>query len=201
MEIYYCVLDFEATCWDNMKGKFHEIIEFPSILWSYDGTKLTNINNFQEFVKPVYNPILSKFCTDLTGITQDKIDTAKSLENILKLHKKWLYDNVNAPDSKIFIITCGDWDFNVCLANEAKLHDIELASIYKKWINIKSEFKQFYGRKTGLGMVGMLKVLDLKLEGRHHSGFDDCHNISRVFQKMVDSGYDPKSAIIKEIYK
>ena len=38
----------------------------------------------------------------------------------------------------------------------------------------------------------MLGHFKMKVEGRHHSGIDDCHNISRIFQKLVEFGLDKK---------
>jgi inhibitor of KinA sporulation pathway (predicted exonuclease) len=34
------------------------------------------LGEFQSYVRPVYNPLLSAFCTDLTGIVQADVETA-----------------------------------------------------------------------------------------------------------------------------
>lgn len=62
---YLLILDFEATCGGNGEG---EIIEFPTLL--YDLRKNEVQTQFHEYVKPVRHPTLTKFCTELTGITQ-----------------------------------------------------------------------------------------------------------------------------------
>jgi len=36
MSCYLCVLDFEATCWENVVKDSQEIIEFPSVLYRLD---------------------------------------------------------------------------------------------------------------------------------------------------------------------
>ena len=58
MNSYICVLDFEATCWndDKINKSTMEIIEFPSILYKLDSNnkKLEKISEFNEYVKPVY---------------------------------------------------------------------------------------------------------------------------------------------------
>lgn len=38
-------------------------------------------------------------------------------------------------------------------------------------------------------MTDMLELLELELEGRHHSGIDDCKNLTRVVQKLMQEGY------------
>ena len=67
---YLLVLDFEATC--GAKGyepKPQEIIEFPcALLNTKKGFKIEAI--FHKYVRPIHNPQLSNYCTELTGITQ-----------------------------------------------------------------------------------------------------------------------------------
>ena len=41
-------------------------------------------------------------------------------------------------------------------------------------------------------MDGTLKKLKMELEGRHHSGIDDCKNILRIIQRMRSDGWKPK---------
>ena len=41
------------------------------------------------------------------------------------------------------------------------------------------------------GMTCMLDHFGLKLEGRHHSGIDDCRNIARVCACMLAIGWTP----------
>ncbi len=60
MEYYLCVLDFEATCWqENKPKKITEIIEFPSVLYKVNEDQLTFefIDEFAEYVRPVSSRI------------------------------------------------------------------------------------------------------------------------------------------------
>lgn len=78
--LYYCILDFEATC-DKNEKIFNEIIEFPSILFNEN---FEYISEFRSFVKPTINPILTNFCTELTSITQQNVNSSNELQNVLK---------------------------------------------------------------------------------------------------------------------
>ena len=78
------------------------------------------------------------------------------------------------------IVTCGDWDLNKMLPTQlafsrlnAKAHQV------RHWCNVKVCFESLYGAK-GRGMVGMLESLNIPLEGKHHSGIDDCRNIGNM---------------------
>ena len=65
---YYCVLDFEATCDDVKRLSNQEIIEFPVVVVDAHTFEVTA--EFHKYVRPVWNPVLTKFCTELTGILQ-----------------------------------------------------------------------------------------------------------------------------------
>jgi len=49
--------------------KAQEIIEFPIVIVDVKAKAVKAI--FQTYVKPVIDPKLTEFCTQLTGITQD----------------------------------------------------------------------------------------------------------------------------------
>lgn len=42
----------------------------------------------------------------------------------------------------------------------------------------------------------MLQHQKLTLEGRHHSGIDDCYNAVRIAQQMIKDGFDPVNSFI-----
>ena len=71
---YLIVLDFEATC--GSKGHQpipQEIIEFPCALLNVrKGFEVEAI--FHQYVRPVKHPLLTTFCTELTGITQVRLN-------------------------------------------------------------------------------------------------------------------------------
>lgn len=102
-------------------------------------------------------------------------------------------------DTHVFV-TCGDWDLKTMLPNQLRLVDADhgfdesgrLVAPYNRWINIKAPFKKkFNMTRYNVGMAGMLSKLRLKLEGRHHSGIDDCKNILRIAEALLADGWDP----------
>ena len=67
---YLLVLDFEATCGNKgYEPKPQEIIEFPCAMISTK-RKFEVVSIFHEYIRPIHNPTLTTFCTELTGITQ-----------------------------------------------------------------------------------------------------------------------------------
>ena len=150
---------------------------------------------------------MSNFCTELTGITQEQVDAGIPLSEALKLHEEWLVehkllspctgDTAELSSNEFVYLTCGDWDLKTCLPNQLSYHQrngdnsMKVQGYMKNWLNIKREFQRYYGKKAG-GMVGMLNLLELELQGRHHSGIDDSLNIARICSKMIQDGWIPQ---------
>jgi len=190
---FYVVLDFEATCNENKnRGLTQEVIELPSVIIS--GKTLAVVAEFQQYVQPVLHPQLTKFCTELTGIQQAWVDDGKEFPAAFKAYRAWLLDNgLNMTGKKNFaFVTCGDWDLKTMLPIQCSVSSLDVPTEFKSWINIKKSFSSFYNQRA-TGMMGMLNHLKLDLEGRHHSGIDDCRNISRVLVAMMRAG-----AVMKE---
>lgn len=193
---YVCILDFEATCEKDVKYFDNEIIEFPSVLLEYNydlqNPSYKNINEFQQYCRPLLKPVVSKFCFELTGITQKIVDNGNNFPTVLEKHHNWLRNatpDINIDDNiNVIIITCGHWDLGTVMINECKKWNLIPPKIYCQYINIKDIFDDFYKAKSE-GMANMLNFLNIVLEGRHHSGLDDCKNIAKIFQRIIVDGY------------
>ncbi|KAI9203280.1 exonuclease III protein [Polychytrium aggregatum] len=182
---YIIVLDFEATCGPTVPKSDSEIIEFPMIV--IDTQQRAATHEFQVYVKPTLHPILDDFCTELTGITQDQVDAGVSFVEALELAHDFVQPFVKQRNRSA-ILTCGDWDLKTMLPLQAEREAVPVVSPFDKWINIKKDFELVYKTRKA-GMVPMLNHLGLTLEGRHHSGIDDCRNIARVALAMMDDGH------------
>ena len=188
-----CVLDFEATC-DSEPGLVeNEVIEFPSVLIAAGSV----ISEFQLYVKPMLTPVLTKFCTELTGITNEVIQTqGVEFPEAFRRHREWLLRETGSTsdydlENKVLFVTCGDWDLKSMLPKQQKASDLTPVSYLRVWCNVKvvsGFFWKFPRGKQPQGMTDMLTRLDLTLEGKHHSGIDDCRNIAKIVLKLISQG-------------
>ncbi|KAI4524140.1 hypothetical protein K525DRAFT_253966 [Schizophyllum commune Loenen D] len=88
----FLVVDVEGTCMQGTTFSYpNEIIEFPVCLMRWrdkadDGTasELEVVDTFHSYVRPTWRPVLSQFCTDLTGITQSQVDAAPPFADVLR---------------------------------------------------------------------------------------------------------------------
>lgn len=201
---YLLILDFEAQCLEGEKLAVQEIIEFPVVVYDLKNQKIAlnktdgNPIIFHQYIKPVEVPILTEYCKNLTGISQEQVDNGLILQDALKSFDEFL--NINKiPPNKFCFVTSGDWDLMQCLRREAKYKKIQLKDYFKRWINVKNIFFQYIGYKAPAGMVTMLQKLNLRLDGRHHSGIDDAKNITKIVDKLIKNGMKFKSKFLTRV--
>ncbi|PAV70389.1 hypothetical protein WR25_06427 [Diploscapter pachys] len=160
---YLLVLDFEATCIENDKIQpVQEIIEFPVIAINTDGWKETAI--FHQYVKPTVNPILTTYCTSLTGIIQEMVDNGKTLSEVLEDFDFWLEEN-QIKQTNFTFVSCGDWDLQLALPSECQAKEIEMPEYLTKWINVKKAYAEHTG-EFPKGLKDLLARCNLTFEVR-----------------------------------
>lgn len=115
----------------NAPGEYREIVQIAAVRANCDS--YGEEDSFNIFVRPVKNPELSEFFTDLTGITPDNIDTAGvSLENGLAQFASW----------------AGDFDFYSygmdadVIEENCKLINIEFPFAKSRFHNLRPLFSQ-----------------------------------------------------------
>uniref|UniRef100_A0A7S3D2N4 Exonuclease domain-containing protein n=1 Tax=Palpitomonas bilix TaxID=652834 RepID=A0A7S3D2N4_9EUKA len=211
--LWWQVVDFEAQCNDGQRIQPQEIIEFPLLALN---TRTLEVDfEFHHYVRPVAHPVLTQFCTELTGIEQHTVEGADTFPVVLEkctqlLIEKGLLEVADHDDpgeivvdkkgSKHFITTqtrfvrpciflsCGDWDFKTCLPGQC--HAIGMSRYPKhffEWINVKKVFSEVKGYRCP-GMARMLEELNIELKGRHHSGIDDSRNIADMVRYLIRKG-------------
>ncbi|GFS21447.1 ERI1 exoribonuclease 3 [Elysia marginata] len=184
---YFLVLDFEATCDNETRLMPQEIIEFPVLKVNARTHVVDSI--FHQYVRPLFNPHLTPFCTELTGIVQDMVDNQKCFPEVFKDFNQWMEaEGLLNPEIKSIFVTCGDWDLNSMLPRQCETSRVRSMSYFSRWINIKKSYADVT-RTFPKGMMPMLTGLRLQHVGRHHSGIDDCRNIANIVVELMKQGY------------
>lgn len=172
------IIDVESTCWDNkeeQKNQINEVIEIGYAI--VENNKI--IENGDIYVKPQYSTI-SKFCTQLTGITQEKVEK----EGVLP---KEAYARLNKLFSKVSKWgSYGNYDKNILTTN---------SQLYKLKLNMPEHFnirllasKKYYNGSDPYAAPSnpkdVLQKLKMPWEGRNHNGKDDALNIAKLYLKI-----------------
>lgn len=183
------VLDFEATCREGEPPLPQEIIELPSVRLSLSERRV--IDETWTFVRPIHHPVLTDFCTSLTGIRQEDVDSAPTFPDAFAEHQAWLAEReLLGPggEPRFAFLTCGDWDLRSMLPRQCAVSGLPVPRAYRRWVNVKTVFAKTLGLARAPGMPGMLEALGLPLEGRHHRGIDDCRNTARIVLALAARG-------------
>ncbi|TTE81772.1 Poly(A)-specific ribonuclease PARN [Bagarius yarrelli] len=86
---YLIIIDFESTCWREKNNHGQEIIEFPAVLMNTHTGEIES--EFHSYVQPQEHPLLSSFCKELTGITQEQVEAGLPLQICLSRFTRWLH--------------------------------------------------------------------------------------------------------------
>ncbi|MEQ2211873.1 ERI1 exoribonuclease 2 [Xenoophorus captivus] len=199
---YLVVIDFESTCWREKNNYGQEIIEFPAVLLNTSSGEVES--EFHTYVQPQEHPVLSNFCTELTGITQVQVEAGIPLQICLSRFNRWVQNlqlekgvmfpnkqqtcSAVPPSQKMCtFLTWSDWDLGVCLQYECKRKQLLKPDVLSSWIDLRSTYRLFYSRKPK-GLNGALQDLGIQFSGREHSGLDDARNTARLAARMMRDG-------------
>jgi inhibitor of KinA sporulation pathway (predicted exonuclease) len=168
------VVDIESTCWKESRIEdISEIIEIG--ICPIDTKSGYALKPRSIIVKPE-NSKVSEFCTELTTLTQEDVDSGVSFNDACNIlvneynSKKYIWGSYGQYDKNQFAIQC-------------KRENIEYP-FSNAHINIKLLFALKYSLKRDIGMDKALKFLNMPLIGTHHRGIDDVKNVADILSKI-----------------
>ena len=186
------VLDFEWTA-DNRQKMLPcaEITQFPSVLVRL-GRRETcaMIDEFDSYVRPVFNPKLTEFSIQLTAISQADVDAAPQLDTVLPRYLAWLQGHglVDASGAKIghwMFCTWSDADIGGQLAAECRHKHLALPSCFTNWVDLKTCYARHFPFEPRGGLRACVERLGIEWEGRAHNGLIDSRNTAKICLYMA----------------
>lgn len=170
------VVDLESTCWEHKppQGETSEIIEIGICVLDIETGKIEN--NKSILVKPNRSTVGS-FCTQLTTLTQEMVDTGITFEEACQqLQTEYKVQEFTWA-------SYGAYDLNM-FKNQCASFGVEYP-FSANHINVKTLFAEKNKLKKPLGMTGALAKMNIPLEGTHHRGVDDAKNIAKILFTIV----------------
>lgn len=170
------VIDVEATCWDSQppEGQFSEIIEIGlCVLETSTGERVIQ-ESF--LVKPTVSKV-SRFCTQLTTLTQKQVDQGLSLKEACKILGKkyasrdYTWASYGDYDRRQFERECQEKNIAYPFGN-THINVKNLLAITQRW-------------ERERGMASALEKLGLPLEGTYHRGGDDAWNVANILRWIL----------------
>lgn len=180
----YIFMDLE---FDSEK-EYTEILSIGAIRCDND---FNIIDNFYSLVRLSVREYINPYVKEMTNITEEKLQTAKSLKDVIFEFNKW----VNKGEVRS-IYVWGDADRDVLLKS-LKYHGYY--SEYRRLVESIVDIQRITSRKLigfnskkQLSLDTMKKVLGIDGEVMHH-GLYDAIDLFKVFSKCVNGEYDISS--------
>ncbi|MCP3655429.1 MAG: exonuclease domain-containing protein [Herbaspirillum sp.] len=174
MKQLYLIVDLEATCSDDgsISAEEMETIEIGACWVDREGQV---IDQFQTFVRPTTNVVLTPFCTELTGIQQGDVEKADPFSVAARSLSEFAKQRLS-PD--VFWLSWGMYDRRQ-ITRESLASNIEDPLPFAHQ-NAKRLFAKTQKIGKEVGMVRACTLAKLELKGAHHRALDDAKNIARL---------------------
>lgn len=170
------VVDLEATCWEGYDAppdQENEIIEVGVSLLQ-PGNPPGDAHNM--LVTPTES-VVSPFCEDLTGISQQMVDTdgIPFAEACQRLETQFNSRN------RLWG-SWGGWDRRI-MRTQCKRRGVRYP-FSKKFANLKRVFQDAYGQR--LHLAAALEAADIQPQGDAHRAGDDAYNTARLLAWLIE---------------
>jgi inhibitor of KinA sporulation pathway (predicted exonuclease) len=181
----YCV-DLEATCdevgeWESPRPLEVVTDEMETIeigLVVIDLESLEIVDEFQRFVRPQINPILTDFCKKLTSIQQADVDSAGTYVEVGQELGAFIARYPNAA-----WVSWGDYDARQ-LERDAGLAACPSLLSGLPHFNARKWHKGLYDNQPK-GLKQTVESMGLVWLGTYHRGIDDARNVASIVKEML----------------
>ena len=172
------VMDLECTCskdQTSFPNDTTEIIEIGFCLYDTISKEITDKTSI--IIKPDITKI-TEFCTSLTGITQEQVDTQGiSLKDACQiLITQWKSHNR--------MIACYGNDVSF-INDECQKKRIITPFWNDKGFDVQILFKLKTGKRKKTGLSSGLEYFNFSFEGVKHSGADDAYNTAILLRELL----------------
>ncbi|MFA7349528.1 MAG: 3'-5' exonuclease [Methylotenera sp.] len=171
------VIDLEATCWSTPEETALNVSEIIEIGVCILDVITGEIKNQKGLIIQPRESKISPFCVELTGITQDMVDSGMKFDEAIKVLKK------EYGVSRRMMGAWGNYDQNMLLKECARC-DIK-SPFGPTYLNISAIATLKLKANRRLGVSEALEMFGLKFEGRQHRGVDDAFNTARLLREIL----------------
>eukprot|EP00928_Gymnodinium_smaydae_P089655 TRINITY_DN73582_c0_g1_i1.p1 TRINITY_DN73582_c0_g1~~TRINITY_DN73582_c0_g1_i1.p1 ORF type:complete len:659 (+),score=92.46 TRINITY_DN73582_c0_g1_i1:90-2066(+) len=194
VEVWIC-LDFEWTCDEGESRRLHsdegEIIEFSYVV--FDSKAHKSVAEGQHYCKNVRTPI-TQFCTDLTGITDETLQNAGSLEDALQA----LSSAITADGIKgrpMCAVAHGSADLELVLPKNCERLGLQVPPALRRYVDLREAAQRHIAtvgsssnRKRVSSLRQICEALQVEMLGDEHCGLDDSWMVLFATQALLKAG-------------
>ncbi len=185
---YYAFFDAEYTCFMNYDRRFdrnhsNEVISVGLVIADQD---YDFVEEFYTPVCPKYNPVLTRYCKELTGLTQEEINGAPSFEQAFQRIDKIL--------QTYHIHTVYVWgNDRVTLEDNLRKNHPHISKKYRRVIGKVTDITRkltvkIFGYRMSVSLADMKFVCDME-HVISHNALDDARDLYLITKTIMTGRY------------
>ena len=167
-------IDFEALQYNNF------IISI--------GCVCENGNQFSSFVKPPKGKTVSKFITELTGITDETLADAPSIDEAFNSFYLFIIDNCAITSEKPEYFCYGDTDATFIKDSMKYINDVQIYTFAQalscSLVDYQKTVRDFFVAPNNIALKKVYTLIKAEEVVQHHDALEDAMMLSEVVNKM-----------------
>ena len=178
------VFDLEYTTWEGAAarrwsgpGEYFEVVQIGAIILELE-PNLTEVAAFEVLTRPEFNPVLSEYFTELTGITNADLDTGAVSFGAG-------FDQFVQFCAGTNQVLCNGWDYRV-LHDNCTWRGVDWPFDAGSFGNLRPLFEKRVGTANNAAWSSkMPESLGLPVPGGAHTGLGDVRAIAIALRAML----------------
>ncbi|HZG71065.1 MAG TPA: 3'-5' exonuclease [Chondromyces sp.] len=188
----FIFFDFEMLC-SNRGMPFEEMqaIRLGAVKYELESEKITS---FDRYIRPQEWKPLSRFCTELTGITDKDLVRAKDFKTVFTDFLTWVG---GVKRSRFFSWSTSDL---TRLKLDAERYDIAnglIKKIEKRYVDFQAIFAK-RAAKNQPSVENALRLYNLDFIGNPHNPMHDSYNTLRVYLNFLNKPEETDLIMLKQ---
>lgn len=179
-----------------------EALQFNNFIISI-GCVCENGNQFSSFVKPPEGKTVSQFITDLTGITDETLAGAPSIDEAFNAFYQFISDNCAITSEKPEYFCYGDMDATFVKASMKYINNIQAytfaQALSHSLVDYQKTVKSFFITPNNIALKKVYTLIKEEETIQHHDALEDAMMLSEVVNKMKAKCRPEDGALLSSI--
>lgn len=164
-----------------------EALQFSNFIISI-GCVCENGNQFSSFIKPPKGKTVSKFITELTGITDETLANAPSIDEAFNAFYQFIIDNCATTSEKPEYFCYGDTDATFIKDSMKYINDVQIytfaQALSHSLVDYQKTVRNFFITPNNIALKKVYTLIKEEEVVQHHDALEDAMMLSEVVNKM-----------------
>ena len=154
----------------------------------FEALQYNNFNQFSSFIKPPKGKTVSKFITELTGITDETLADAPSIDEAFNSFYLFIIDNCAITSEKPEYFCYGDTDATFIKDSMKYINDVQIYTFAQalscSLVDYQKTVRDFFVAPNNIALKKVYTLIKAEEVVQHHDALEDAMMLSEVVNKM-----------------